>query len=168
MFSEPGVMPTVMPKMVDWAFEGLLGLMFIVTFLAQAAKDLDWWSWRRRTTQQQQLHGPEMVNYPCPSRSGRSGKLGDEYRRDAYSAGPRNPPKATSYIMRAILATVFVGIAAYALTYLSSKSNAVSTTLGMCPGTSNSSLANVTATWGPKGNCTCADLRLPEAIGTVE
>jgi hypothetical protein len=68
----------------------------------------------------------------------------------------------------AILATVFVGIAAYALTYLSSKSNAVSVTLGMCPGTSNSSLANVTATWGLKGNRTCVDLRLPEAIGTVE
>lgn len=115
-----------MPKVVDWAFEGLLGLMFIVTFLAQTGKDLYWWSWRRRITQQQQLHGTEMGNYPCPSRSGRSGKLGDEYRRDAYSAGPRNPPKVTSYIIRtAILATVFVGIAAYALTYLSSKSNAV-------------------------------------------
>ena len=67
MFSEPGVMPTVMPKMVDWAFEGLLGLMFIVTFLAQAAKDLDWWSWRRRIAQQQQLHGAELGNSPYPS-----------------------------------------------------------------------------------------------------
>ena len=162
-----------MPKVVDWAFEGLLGLMFIVTFLVQVRKDLDWWSWRRRITQQQQLHGAELGNYPYHSRSGSSGKLGDEYRgdeyrRDVYSAGPRNPPKATSYIMRtAILATVFVSIAAYALTYLSSKSSAVSATLGMS-GTSNPSLANVTAAWGPKGNCTCVDLRLPEVIGTVE
>jgi len=37
-----------MPKVVDWAFEGLLGLIFIVTFLVQTGKDLDWWSWRRR------------------------------------------------------------------------------------------------------------------------
>ena len=115
-----------MPKVVDWVFEGLLGLMFIVTFLVQVRKDLDWWSWRRRITQQQQPHGAELGNYPYPSRSGSSGKLGDEYRRDAYSAGPRNPPQVTSYIMRtAILATVFVSIAVYALTYLSSKSNAV-------------------------------------------
>ena len=27
-----------MPEVVDWAFEGLLGLMFIVTFLVQAGK----------------------------------------------------------------------------------------------------------------------------------
>ena len=38
----------------------------------------------------------------------------------------------------------------------------------MCPSTSNSSLANVTATLGPKGNCACVDLRLPGAIGTIE
>ena len=51
----------------------------------------------------------------------------------------------------AILATVFVGIAVYALTYLPSTSNAVSATLGVYPGTSNSSLANVTTTWAPEG-----------------
>lgn len=96
-----------------------------MTFLVQAGKDLDWWSWRRRIAQQQQLHGVELGNYPYPSRSGSSGKLGDEYRRDAYSVGPRNPSQVITYIMRTtILATVFVGIAAYALTYLSSKSNA--------------------------------------------
>jgi len=126
MFSEPWVMP----KVVDWAFEGLLGLIFIVTFFGASRKRFG------LVVVAQENH---LTATTTLLRSGSSGKLGDEYRRDAYSAGPRNPPKATSCIMRTvILATVFVGIAAYALTYLSSKSNAVSATLGVFPGTSNS------------------------------
>ncbi|OCK81395.1 hypothetical protein K432DRAFT_381351 [Lepidopterella palustris CBS 459.81] len=63
-----------------------------------------------------------------------------------------------------LYATNFVGVAAYVMTYYSSKSDAISATLGVCPGVSNTTAINVTAGFGSKGNCTCVDLRLPGEI----
>jgi hypothetical protein len=191
-----------MPQVVNYVFEGALALMFLATLLWQIKTDFDWWSWRRSGAPtvpldqswqpqgfMQNAAGPGYNQEPYNNRQNNNGNFSDRkspysaaypvendnrdpLRRDAYF-GTKNPHRYVAYAMAiGLYATNLVGVASFALAYYASKSTAVAATLGVCPGTSNSTSNNVTAIFGTQGrdgvgNCTCVDLRLPGSIESL-